>query len=224
MTSAIAPCAPMASIVTKAPSRARRSSSNGMAVISFDLPPTASCPSTRRWRVAQAETRCKGPRPLLRAWLRREVLPSMAMRSGSASRRPSTQLTKQALNSPGSSAASTSPSVSWLGTPCLQGRKRRRKARCSSPQSAIPTTSSAPRQGGAQQQEEDLRQRVEHLGLLPRVLERREVVEQERAIGLGHGRPPCDGAPTDQNRAGPQTYLPFTRSPWRRRTRATAGS
>src|SRR3954470_11914253 len=72
-----------------------------------------------------------------------------------------------------------------------------------------------PRQGGAQQQEEDLRQRVEHLGLLPRVLERREVVEQERAIGLGHGRPPRDGAPTDQNRAGPQTYLPFTRSPWR---------
>ena len=89
-----------------------------MAVISFDLPVTASCPSTSRWRVAQAETRCKGPRPLPRAWLRREVLPSMAMMSGSASRRPSTQQAKQALNRPGSSAAITSPSVSWLGMPC----------------------------------------------------------------------------------------------------------
>jgi hypothetical protein len=89
-----------------------------MAVISFDLPDTASCPSTRRWRAAQAETRCSGSRPLLRAWVRREVLPSTAIRSGSVSRRPSTQLVKQALNSAGSRAAITSPSVSWLGMPC----------------------------------------------------------------------------------------------------------
>src|SRR6476620_2625364 len=50
MTSAIAPCAPMASIVTRAPSSASRSRRSGMAAISFDLPATASCPSTRRWR------------------------------------------------------------------------------------------------------------------------------------------------------------------------------
>ena len=37
------------------------------------------------------------------------------------------------------------------------------------------------------------------------------MVEQERAIGLGHGRPPCDGAPNNQNRAASQTYLPFNR-------------
>src|SRR3954452_17231280 len=134
----------MASIVTKAPSRARRSSSNGMAAISFDLPATASCPSTRRWRLAQAGTRRRGARPLPPARVRREALPSTATRSGSASRRPSTQRVKQPLNSSGSSAATTSPSVSWLGMPCRQGKKRRRKARCPPPQSAISTKSSAP--------------------------------------------------------------------------------
>src|SRR4051812_31448315 len=41
---------PMASRVTRAPVRARRSSSSGMAVISFDLASVASCPSTRRCR------------------------------------------------------------------------------------------------------------------------------------------------------------------------------
>src|SRR4051812_44690175 len=212
MTSAIAPCAPMASIVTRAPSSASRSRRSGMAAISFDLPATASCPSTRRWRVAQAETRGKGSRPLLRAWLRREVLPSMAMRSGSASRRPSPQLTKQALNSPGSSGDHLAQRV-VARPPVLAGQEATEEGEVLVAPERDLDDVIGPRQGGAQQQEEDLRQRVEHLGLLPRVLERREVVEQERAIGLGHGRPPCDGAPTDQNRAGPQTYLPFTRSP-----------
>src|SRR3954470_4707736 len=63
MAVAISACVPMASIVTRAPWSASRSSRSGMAVISFDLPVTASCPSTSRWRVAQAETRCRGPRP-----------------------------------------------------------------------------------------------------------------------------------------------------------------
>ena len=89
-----------------------------MAAISFDLPATASCPSTRRCRVAHAEIRCNGARPLPRAWVRREVSPSIATSSGAASRRPSTQLVKHALNSSGSRAATTSPSVSWLGMPC----------------------------------------------------------------------------------------------------------
>ena len=41
-----------------------------------------------------------------------EFFPSMETMSDAVSRRPSTQLTKQVLNSAGSSAASTSPSVS----------------------------------------------------------------------------------------------------------------
>ena len=51
------------------------------------------------------------------SWLRREVLPSMAMMSGSSSRSPLIQARKQALNNSGSNAANTSHNVSWLGMP-----------------------------------------------------------------------------------------------------------
>src|SRR5438105_400048 len=57
MVSAMAVCVPMASIVTNAPASSSRSSSRGMAVISFDLPSTACWPSTRRCRQAQAESK-----------------------------------------------------------------------------------------------------------------------------------------------------------------------
>ena len=60
---------------------------------------------------------CRGARPLARSWLRREVLPSMAIRSGSSSRRSSTQAMKQALNTCGSRALIRSFSVSCEGTP-----------------------------------------------------------------------------------------------------------
>src|SRR6267154_2688753 len=49
---------PMASIETSAPSRSRRSTRAGMAVISFDFSSTASWPSTSRLSVAKADTRC----------------------------------------------------------------------------------------------------------------------------------------------------------------------
>lgn len=90
MTSAIVSCVPMASMVTNAPVSSSGWSSSGIATISFDLSTTASWPSTRLWRVAQAETRWSGSRPLARAWLRREVLPSMAMTSFFSSRSVST--------------------------------------------------------------------------------------------------------------------------------------
>ena len=38
---------------------------NGCDLIGLGL--TACCPSTRRWLLAQAETRCSGPRSLLRS-------------------------------------------------------------------------------------------------------------------------------------------------------------
>src|SRR5260370_27089381 len=47
---------PIASMVTMAPSIAIMSSSAGMATISFDLSATLTCPSSRRWRAAKAET------------------------------------------------------------------------------------------------------------------------------------------------------------------------
>jgi hypothetical protein len=53
-----------------------------MAVTSFDFSSTASRPSTSRLVVAKADTRCSAFWPVLRLWLRREVLPSMATSSG----------------------------------------------------------------------------------------------------------------------------------------------
>ena len=52
IVSAIAPWAPMASMVTSAPASSSRSSSSGMAAISLDFLSTASWPRTSRWRVA----------------------------------------------------------------------------------------------------------------------------------------------------------------------------
>ena len=60
MAAAILVWHPMASMVTSAPFSSRRWSSSGMAVISLDLMSVASWPRTRRWRDAQAETRCSG--------------------------------------------------------------------------------------------------------------------------------------------------------------------
>jgi hypothetical protein len=47
---------PIASIVTIAPSIANISSSAGIATISLDFSDTLTCPSTSRWRAANAET------------------------------------------------------------------------------------------------------------------------------------------------------------------------
>src|SRR5580693_9083257 len=47
---------PMASMVMIAPSIASMSSSFGIAMISFDFSATLTCPRTRRWRAANAET------------------------------------------------------------------------------------------------------------------------------------------------------------------------
>src|SRR5436190_11754671 len=82
---------PMASIETRAPPRSMRSRRAGIAVISFDLSSTASWPSTSRLLVAKADTRCRAFWPVFRLWLRREVLPSMATRSGLSGQQSATQ-------------------------------------------------------------------------------------------------------------------------------------
>ena len=96
----------MASMVTTAPSRLRPaasfSSSTGMAVVSLLLSSTASCPRTRRLLVAKAETRCSAARPLARSWLRRTVLPSMAIASRGSGQQARTQSMKHAANRAGS--------------------------------------------------------------------------------------------------------------------------
>src|SRR3954447_25302052 len=181
---------PMASSVTRAPASAKRSRSSGMAAISFDLALMASCPSTRRWRAAQAETRCNGSRPLARLWVRRDVLPSMATRSGSVARRPSTQVTKQVLKSAGSSALMTSLRVSWEGRPSLNGKNRRRKSRFFTPPEPDFDEVLRARQRCAEHKQHDLRQRIDDLPDLARVLEGREVFDQGPLCRFArHGQP-----------------------------------
>src|ERR1700720_1593697 len=88
---------PMASIETRAPSRSSRSTRAGTAVISFDFSSTASWPSTSRLLVAKADTRCSALWPVLRLWLRREVLPSIATRSSLSGQHCATHDEKQAM-------------------------------------------------------------------------------------------------------------------------------
>src|SRR5271157_4477078 len=120
----------IASIVTKAPSRLRPaasfSSSRGMTVVSLVLSSTASCPRTRRLFVAKAETRCSAARPLDRSWLRRTVLPSMAIVSGGSGQQARTQSMKQAANRSGSIRFIMMLIQRPEGTPQSNGRNRRK--------------------------------------------------------------------------------------------------
>jgi|SRR5579859_665743 len=109
------PLQAIASIVTTAPFNpppsASRSSSSGIAVISLLLSATASCPSTSRLVVANAETRWSGGSPAPRSWLRREVFPSIATSSGRSGQQARTQSVKQAENSTGSGSSAASASA-----------------------------------------------------------------------------------------------------------------
>ena len=89
-------------MVTKAPVSSSRLARCGIAVISLPLPPTASWPSTRRWRwprprrdAAALRRRASPPGGFVPGACRR----AMATISGSASRRSSTQAVKHAAKS-----------------------------------------------------------------------------------------------------------------------------
>ena len=93
----------MASIVMIAPLMSTSLKSSGIAVISFDFSAQATCPSDRPNSLAQTLTECKAPRPLLRSWLRRAVLPSTArigcstpVAAAAVARNDCSQLAKQA--------------------------------------------------------------------------------------------------------------------------------
>ncbi len=88
-----------------------------MAVVSLDLSSTASWPSTSRPVVAKAETRCSAALPAPRSWLRLEVLPSMATKSGRSGQVSRTQAVKQAENVPGSIRFISNVSQRPPGTP-----------------------------------------------------------------------------------------------------------
>jgi hypothetical protein len=124
MRSAIAVWQPMASSVTMLFRGASRSSSSGMAVISFDLSSTQRWPSTRSRSLAQALTRCSGDRSRPRSNERRSVLPSMAItsRPKPAASEPA-QAVKPASNASGSISMNTRRKVSCEGMPFGSARK-----------------------------------------------------------------------------------------------------
>ena len=106
------------------------SSSSGTAVISFDLPSTARWPSARPRPLAQALTRCSGPRSWRRLPDRRTVLPSIATTSRSApTASDRAQRVKQASNASGSMSMNTRRKVSCEGMPFGRARKVSSQAR-----------------------------------------------------------------------------------------------
>jgi hypothetical protein len=168
--------APMASIETRAPSRSSRSTSAGMAVISFDFSNTASWPSIRRLLVAKADTRWSALWPVLRLWLRREVLPSIATRPSLSGQHCATHDVKQSLNRFGSMRFMTQRSAQ-------EGQVRL------APIDDIFVIVAA-RDRPAHYQEQHLAQRVNDLPGLQGILDLRKVIERRRNRGL------ADTAPT----------------------------
>ena len=138
---------PMASMVTVQPTRSSSLSSAGIAVISLDLPSTASWPSTSPDSAAQARTRCSAARPVTSSREPRAVLPSRARSRGAPGRSGATavaQARKQRPNAAGSSRAKTRPKVSWLGMPRGRARKVRSQGSLARPNAATATQLSAP--------------------------------------------------------------------------------
>src|SRR5215469_5972531 len=133
---------PIASTVTIAPSIANIPSSAGIATISLNFSDTLTCPSTSRWRAANAET----------IWIascapffdRRDVLPSMAITSDGIPVSAATHATKQRWNCLASSVASMSPRWSWEGVPSRNGRNRRNSSSFFSPNRAMSVIASDP--------------------------------------------------------------------------------
>src|SRR3954468_21820006 len=104
------------------------SSSCGTAVISLDLPSTATWPSSRRCSADQAWTICSGDLPVTRSNERRSVLPSTATTPRRLSAKRCMKRVKQVSNAFGSSRRNTRLKVSWLsgssGMSCGLGQER----------------------------------------------------------------------------------------------------
>src|SRR3954453_16357169 len=121
------------------------SSSNfGTAVISLDLPSTATWPSSRRCSAHQAWTICSGDLPVTRSNERGSVLPSTATTPRRLSAKARRKGGKQVPNAFGSSRRNTRLKVSWLGVPWRRRRNWRRYGALISPNSAMSEQSSPP--------------------------------------------------------------------------------
>src|SRR5579885_919745 len=124
ISSAIAFCAPIASIVTMPPRTSIFSSSSGIAVISLDFSWQTCWPSASPDSPAQAVTTCRAPSSFVASWLRRAVLPSKEMIGRStpvsamaSSRRWAIQALKAASKAAGLSSIRTRRKTSLPGMP-----------------------------------------------------------------------------------------------------------
>src|SRR6516165_4886025 len=104
-------------------------------LISFDFSAHATCPNDRPNSLAQTLTECKAPRPLVRSWLRRAVLPSTARMGWStpvaavaSARNDCSQLAKQAWKAAGFKAIRTRRKTSLLGIPLGKSRTCKRNS------------------------------------------------------------------------------------------------
>ena len=150
-----------------------------MAVISFDLPATASWPSTSRCRLAQAETRVQrlaalGPGM---AAARGLAVDGDDVRLGLA--QASTQATKQRLEQRRVEGVDDVAQRVVARDAVAVGQEAAQESQVlPAPEPRLDEIVRA-RQGGGQHQEQDLRQRIEHLPGLARVLQRREMSSKE---------------------------------------------
>src|SRR6516162_3632493 len=190
----------MASMVTMAPLRAppaaKRSRRSGMALVSVDFSSTASCPSTSRAEVAKADTRWSGPWPMLRLWLRRAVLPSMAIRSGRSGQTSRTQALKQAENRPGS-IRFISSEPACPRHPVMVGQEAAQELQALLPPGCDRLVVVAVGDRAADHQQQNLRQRMGDPPRLAGVLDDGQMVQKGAKAGLlsKHGGKAHDGAP-----------------------------
>ena len=192
------------SMVTRAPASSSRSSSRGMAVISFALPATASWPSTSRWRLAHrplADPTAEQPAPRRRRG-RDEVQrvaalgASMAAARGLAVDGDEFRLVGAQSVDPGDEAVLEQLRVERVDHAIERVvRGDAIAVRQEAAQEGQPLLAPGLHldqvvgagQGRGQHQQQDLRQWEEHLRHLPWVRQRRETVQQGCArSGLGH--------------------------------------
>src|SRR3954447_8541582 len=182
MAAAIVGLQAVASMVTtaplSAPASASRRSKAGIATCSQDVSSTASWPSTRRSLVAKAETRCSAWRPALRSWLRREVLPSMAIRSGASGLTSRAQAIKQAENSAGSSRFISVRKPIGAGQAVMVGQEAAQEAQMRLAPIADLVIVVAGGDRAAHDEKQHLRQGIGHPPLLARVRQRRKMVQK----------------------------------------------
>ena len=142
---AIARWHPMASIVIVMPLMSMRSSSSGIATISFSLCSTRTWPRHKPCSVKYALTLWIALLPEARSKLPRSVLPSIAMWSPPRSpHSSSTHRRNSDSKARGSIAASTRRKVSCEGMPCCSAQRRRNHSSFSIPKISMASAPSAP--------------------------------------------------------------------------------